>query len=208
MIFKIFFALLKKLRWIVATLLLVGGIYLVAVQYQQIKASPLGSFLPDLTWESVTKTLPSALPTFATASPTPSATITPETSLIVSIATEKGPVSFTAEIADTDEERALGLMYRTSLAPYAGMYFIFDRDIQGGGFWMKNCEIPLDMLFIDSQGKIIDLRENVRPCKEIDPTQTTCPSYVPALPYRYVLEINGGSAKANGIKSGNITTTK
>jgi len=205
MLFKFAFEIIKRLRWIITTLLVVGGILLLAAQYQAIKAGPFGGFLPTLTWDSVSQLLPSQIAISTSVSPTPSST--PTSTATVSVTTEKGPVVFTVEIADTDEERALGLMYRTTLAPYAGMYFIFEKDIQGG-FWMKNCEIPLDMLFIDAEGKIIDIRENVRPCKEIDPTQTTCPSYSPSVPYRYVLEVNSGSAKTNSIKVGNKLTLK
>jgi len=204
MLFRLVFEIIKRLRWVVTALLVIGGILLVVAQYQTLKAGPLGSFLPDLSWESVSQKLPSLATPSSSVSPTPLPTEMPTTASI-SIVTDKGPVVFTTEIADTDEERALGLMYRTSLAPYAGMYFVFEKDIQGG-FWMKNCEIPLDMLFIDAEGKIIDIRENVRPCKELDPAQTVCPSYSPSSAYRYVLEINGGAAKKNGIAVGNLAT--
>jgi uncharacterized membrane protein (UPF0127 family) len=207
MIFRLAFEIIKRLRWIITILLVVGGALLVAAQYQTIKAGPWGSFLPDLTWESVSQSLPSFEVPTVSVSQTPAPTKISDTAL-TTIKTVNGPVVFTVEIADSDEERALGLMYRTSLAPYAGMYFIFEKDIQGG-FWMKNCEIPLDMLFIDSEGKIIDIRENVRPCKELDPAQTVCPSYSPNSPYRYVLEINSGAAKKNSIKLGdNLTLGK
>lgn len=204
MLFKFFFSLLKQLKWIVTTILVVGGIILVALQYQQIKNSPLGSFLPDISLNSVKNILPTTITPSVSALPT--STPNP-TKLTVSIQTPQGPVVFTSEVAQTDETRALGLMYRTKLDAYAGMYFIFENDVQAG-FWMKNCEIPLDLIFIDNAGKIIDIRANVPPCKQLDPTQMTCPSYVPKAPYRTVLEINGGAAKTNNIGIGQQITTR
>ena len=201
MLFKILFALLKKLRWVISLLLLAGAVFLLATQYQAIKVSPLGGFLPDLSWDTLKTALPSNIPPLSTLTPTQKPTEQHAETKQLTIATEKGPINYTIEIADSDEERALGLMYRTSLAPYAGMYFEFSRDV-ASGFWMKNMEIPLDMIFIDATGKIIEMRENVRPCKEFDLTQATCPSYAPAAAYRAVLEINTGSSKANGIKAG------
>ncbi|PIY17559.1 hypothetical protein CO112_00530 [Candidatus Dojkabacteria bacterium CG_4_9_14_3_um_filter_150_Dojkabacteria_WS6_41_13] len=202
MLFKFIFSLLKQLRWIISIVLVVGGITLVALQYQQIKSSPFGSFLPNISLASLKNMLPTPVTPTVTAIPTPNPN---PTMAIVSIQTPHGPVVFTSEVAQTDETRALGLMYRTQLDPYAGMYFIFKDDVQGG-FWMKNCEIPLDLIFIDSENKIIDIRANVPPCKQLDPTQTTCPSYVPKAPYRTVLEVNGGTAKANNFSVG-LTVT-
>jgi len=198
MLFKFIFSLLKQLRWIISIFLIVGGITLVATQYQQIKNSPLGSFLPNISLDSIKNILPTPVTPTASVIPTPNQN---PTIMLVRIQTPHGPVVFTSEVAQTDETRALGLMYRTKLDQYAGMYFIFKDDVQAG-FWMKNCEIPLDLIFIDSTNKIIDIRANVPPCKQLDPTQTTCPSYVPKAPYRTVLEVNGGASKTNNFSIG------
>lgn len=198
MLFRFLFSILKNLRWVITILLLAGGLYLGYTQYQAIKTSPLGALLPSLS-------LPNLPNIITTGTPTPSPTL--PSSLIVAITTPNGDINFTAEVAATDEAKAIGLMYRTSLAQYSGMYFHYEQDVQHG-FWMKNVELPLDMIFIGSEGKIIDVRGNVRPCKETDPEQKTCPSYVPNAPYRAVLEINGGSAQKHGIIVGQTIKIK
>ncbi len=100
------------------------------------------------------------------------------------------------EIARTEEERALGLMFRHSLPEDRGMLFIFEEeDFQS--FWMKNCFFPLDLIFMDKNGKIVDTKENFEPCKE-DP----CPSYKSKEKAKYVLEVNSNFCKKNNIKIG------
>src|SRR5881396_1630112 len=66
---------------------------------------------------------------------------------------------FTVEIANTPETWERGLMERASLAPDAGMLFIFP-DIAPRAFWMMNTLIPLDMLFIDAHYRVINIQEN------------------------------------------------
>lgn len=104
--------------------------------------------------------------------------------------------SVTAELAVTDEERARGLMFREKILPDQGMLFVFERE-DLHSFWMKNTLVPLDMLWLDSQRRVIHIAANVPPCRE-DP----CPSYGPESPARYVLELRAGGAAANGIKTG------
>lgn len=100
------------------------------------------------------------------------------------------------EIVKTEEERALGLMFRHSLKEDSGMLFIFEvEDYQS--FWMKNCFFPLDIIFLDKNGKIVDIKENFLPCQE-DP----CPSYQSREKAKYVLEVNAGFSKKNNIKIG------
>ncbi|HVT03347.1 MAG TPA: DUF192 domain-containing protein [Thermoanaerobaculia bacterium] len=100
------------------------------------------------------------------------------------------------ELADTDETRQQGLMYRESLAPGKGMIFIFT---QAGfyPFWMKNTLIPLDMIWLDGTKKIVSISEKVPPCAA-DP----CPTYPPTGNALYVLEIAGGEAAKHHLKSG------
>ena len=100
---------------------------------------------------------------------------------------------FNVEVADTDERRALGLMYRTNLAADAGMLFDFKRD-QDVAMWMRNTRIPLDMLFIDAKGKVVNIAQRAVPFSE-----TTIPS---AGAVRAVLELNGGTAERLGLKAG------
>jgi uncharacterized membrane protein (UPF0127 family) len=105
-----------------------------------------------------------------------------------------GGKSVTAELAVTDEQRSRGLMFREKVLPDQGMLFVFESE-GAHQFWMKNTLVPLDMLWLDSAKRVIYIAANVPPCKE-DP----CPSYGPAVPARYVLELRGGGAAENGIK--------
>ncbi|MCC7304052.1 DUF192 domain-containing protein [bacterium] len=203
MIFKLFFSLLRNVRWVITLVLIVGSLTLVYLQYQTIKESPLGAFLPMLDIPNIQQLLPSKALDQSNQTPTP----TPYPSTVkIAVNTEKGPVVFSSEVVQSDETRALGLMYRTNLPSYAGMYFVFPEDTQGG-FWMKNCEIALDILFINNKGIVVDMKENFAPCKSVDPKQENCPVYTPSISYRTVLEINGGSAKQNGITIGQRTLT-
>ncbi|MBN1271237.1 MAG: DUF192 domain-containing protein [Candidatus Aminicenantes bacterium] len=102
--------------------------------------------------------------------------------------------SITAECAVTEAERALGLMYREKIESDQGMLFIFSRE---GiySFWMKNMVIPLDILWLDKNKRIVHIAENVPPCRKVP-----CPSYGPSIPAMYVLELKAGSAKEHGLK--------
>ncbi len=100
------------------------------------------------------------------------------------------------ELAVSDQERFLGLMFRDQLAADGGMLFIFDQDDRYP-FWMKNTFIPLDLVWIDRAGQVVDVRAGVQPCRS-DP----CPSYAPTKVGRAVLEVNAGFAKAHGLVPG------
>jgi uncharacterized protein len=102
--------------------------------------------------------------------------------------------SVTAELAVTEEERARGLMFREKILPDQGMLFVFE-DMGLHSFWMKNTLIPLDMLWLDNDKRIVHIESGVPPCQE-DP----CPSYGPRVPARYVLELKSGRAGELGLK--------
>jgi len=104
------------------------------------------------------------------------------------------------EIADTPEERAAGLMHREFLAEDMGMLFVFEEQKEQS-FWMKNTLMPLDMIFVDENFEIVDVKENVQPC-EADP----CPSYHSNAPAKYVIEVNGGFAEKNVILVGQLVS--
>ncbi len=103
----------------------------------------------------------------------------------LAIVTPHGLAHLTVEIADTNESREIGLMCRTHMAPDRGMLFDFKQP-QPVAFWMKNTLIPLDMVFIGEDGRIVSIARNAIPMDE-----TPIPSAGPILG---VLEIAGGRA--------------
>ena len=120
----------------------------------------------------------------------------------------RGEVTFASgtrvsvEIADTDDKRQRGLMFRKELAPTDGMVFIFDE--KGFyPFWMKNCFISLDMIWVDEAFKVVSIAPSVPPCKA-DP----CPNYSPTADALYVVETVSGFAKQHGVKVGDTLVFK
>lgn len=109
------------------------------------------------------------------------------------IVTRTGVQVFTVEVAKTDEERERGLMFRTSLPEGQGMLFDFSPE-QNVSMWMKNTLIPLDMIFIRADGRILRIAEN---------TKTQSEEIIPSGgPVRAVVEVIGGTAKKFGIGPG------
>ena len=104
-----------------------------------------------------------------------------------------GSARFDVEIADSAEERALGLMHRESLPMRAGMLFIYPRE-GTLSFWMQNTLIPLDIIYFDATGAWVSVVAEAVPLDE-----TPRPSEGPA---QYVLEINGGLADRFGMGPG------
>ncbi len=109
------------------------------------------------------------------------------------IASKTGVHVFAVEIADTDQARAKGLMFRKEMPEGRGMLFDFHRD-QEVSFWMENTYIPLDMIFIRGDGKILRIAENTEPL-----STKLIPS---GGPIRAVLEVIGGTARKLGIAPG------
>ena len=102
-----------------------------------------------------------------------------------------------AELADTPQKRAEGLMYREHLGADRGMLFTFSQ-AQAWVFWMKNTKIPLDILYFDDALKLVSQQRDVPPCSLGD----RCPPYPSDAPARYVLELNAGEAARIGLKDG------
>ena len=111
----------------------------------------------------------------------------------IEIRTGEGVRTFTIEIADEPAEQARGLMFRPSMAPDAGMLFIFDPPSRAS-FWMRNTMIPLDMLFIDDTGTV----ESIAVRMDTYSTRASASEG----PVRAVLEINGGLSEKLGIVPG------
>ena len=97
--------------------------------------------------------------------------------------TDSVRVALDIELAQTDYEIQTGLMYRNSMGEKQGMLFIFQEEAPHS-FYMKNTLIPLDILFIDKDLKIVNIQKNTTPLSE---------SGIPSAgPVQYVLEINAG----------------
>jgi uncharacterized protein len=107
--------------------------------------------------------------------------------------TDSGPHSFNIELATTEQQRVMGLMFRRSLAADAGMLFLYER-AQPVAMWMKNTYIPLDMIFIGADRHIVGIVENAEP-------RTLSARRVAGVS-EYVLEINGGLSAKLGIHPG------
>ncbi len=109
---------------------------------------------------------------------------------------------FAVEIADTAYKQKMGLMNRKSLEKDKGMLFIFAAEDKYK-FWMKNTLIPLDIIWIDKNNKIIFIQKNAQPCKT-----EQCESFGPDENAKYVLEINGGLAENIGLEIGDELETE
>ena len=101
---------------------------------------------------------------------------------------------FEVEVADTDKKRQQGLMFREILPKGSGMLFVFEEPAKYG-FWMKNTYIPLDILWIDTNKKIVFIKRNSQPCRD----QKCLPVY-PDKSAMYVLEVN--ASEAQGLRVG------
>ncbi len=112
----------------------------------------------------------------------------------VVVATSRGAFRFRAEIAATPRSQEIGLMYRPALAADRGMLFELTRTPAPQAFWMKNCPVPLDMLFIEADGTILSIARNTAPYSE-----EPIPS---GGPVTAVLEIRGGRAAEIGAEPG------
>jgi len=123
---------------------------------------------------------------------------TPETlgqSLQISAEATIGNTTIQLEVARTPDQQAKGLMYRSHLADDRGMLFPFQPPRQVG-FWMKNVQISLDMIFLRA-GTVEWIARNVPPCKALP-----CQTYGPEVPIDQVIELRGGLTKDLGIQVG------
>ena len=129
-------------------------------------------------------------------------------------ALDRGRVTFAdgtavaVEIADTEAKRQRGLMFREKLAETEGMVFIFEEP-GFYPFWMQNCRIALDIVWLDRSFNVVSIAESVPPCRlpgcEPPCASMNCPSYPPAAgtSAKYVVELAAGFAKRHGLKTGN-----
>jgi len=113
----------------------------------------------------------------------------------VSISGQQKNVSFDVEVVRSEEDRRRGLMFRKDLAPSKGMLFIFESD-ENQSFWMDNTKIPLDIVFFDSNWKVVGTLEGMEPMSRLSRSINK--------PSRYVLEINAGLVQKEHISPGDV----
>ena len=128
-------------------------------------------------------------------------------------AAERGQATFAdgtavaLEIADTEAERNRGLMFREAIGEQEGMLFVFARP-GFYPFWMQNCRIALDILWLDEAFRVVSMAESVPPCRldgcEPPCGSNACPSYAPerGTSARYVIEVAAGFAARHGVVTG------
>ena len=109
-----------------------------------------------------------------------------------------GGIIIHAELADTPQKRAEGLMYREHLGADRGMLFTF-LQAQPWTFWMKNTKIPLDIIWMNEKRQIVHIEQNVPICTRTD---DSCPQYRPNDESLYVLELDGGRAESLKLQRG------
>ena len=109
------------------------------------------------------------------------------------------------EVADTEAKRQRGLMFRPSLEPTSGMLFVFDEP-GVHPFWMQNCLISIDIIWLDEEGRVADIAARAEPCKlpGCNPPcdSNACPTYPHDGRANYVIEVVAGFAEAHGLKAG------
>jgi hypothetical protein len=109
-------------------------------------------------------------------------------------------ISIKAEVADTDAARQKGLMHRTHLDEHAGMIFYFDQPAYHS-FYMYNTRIPLSVIFLDGDLRIVDVQD-MEPC--LDENPAACTVYTPRAACTYAVEVNQAFVRKYGIKVGDL----
>ncbi len=107
-----------------------------------------------------------------------------------------GGTTVVAEVADTPVARRVGLMGRVSLAPDAGMLFVFTQETERS-FWMKNTPLPLSIAYMDAKGRIVHIA---------DMTPLSTDPVLSRLPALYALEMTQGWFEAHSVKVGQTVT--
>ena len=121
------------------------------------------------------------------------ATVVPEWA----IAVFPSGAEFNLEIAVTPEARARGYMFREEVGPTEGMLFLMGQPGRHG-FWMKNCKVALDLIWLSADLEVVHIAHDQQPC----PENGECPMIAPLKAGSYVLEVAGGTASREGLSPG------
>jgi len=105
--------------------------------------------------------------------------------------------NISAAIASTDEEKIKGLSGLKELGATEGMLFLLHHSSKQG-FWMKDMNFPIDIIWIDSMKRVVHIEKELKPCDSI----FTCPVYTPNTDALYVLEVNSGFSDQHSISDG------
>ena len=117
------------------------------------------------------------------------------TDSIVEIKSAHAHIRLNVEVADSAEERAIGLMHRQSMPHHSGMWFIYETP-RTVAFWMRNTLIPLDIIFVDQHGEVQKIHMNALPLDE-----TPIPG---GDNIQFVLEVNAGLSERYGLGAGDF----
>lgn len=101
-----------------------------------------------------------------------------------------------ADIADTQEKKSVGLGVRESMDEGEAMLFLFDEEDRHS-FWMHGMKFPIDIIWLDSEKKVVHIEHSLQPCTPLD-----CPSYLPDEDAMYVLETVAGFSERRGVTEG------
>lgn len=105
-----------------------------------------------------------------------------------------GPTTISVEERITPEEKQLGLSYRASLGESEGMLFVYSEDVRPG-YWMKGMNFAIDIIWLDANWQIADITPRIAP-------ETYPQAFYPAVPIRYVLEVNAGFVDKHSLRVG------
>lgn len=108
-----------------------------------------------------------------------------------------GDAKVLADIADTPNKQTLGLDVRNNMTEAEGMLFPFERESEEG-FWMNGMKFPLDIIWINSDKKVVHIEHSLPPC----PDPLHCPTYQPSENAKYVLETVAGFAQRHNVTNG------
>lgn len=109
-----------------------------------------------------------------------------------------GGQKISAEVMILEIDMMRGMMFRDSLAPDRGMLFVHSQ-AGNHSYWMYQVRIPLDIIWMDSSRRIVEISANTPPCQS---KASECPKYGGSVPAQYVLELAGGMAGKYGLQQG------